>query len=114
MRGTSLTNGNTKSCGCLNGSKEHVAKTQKGVRKYRVGNTNVSLLSDKPPKNNTSGRRGVSFNTRLKKWEAYVRINNKKIHLGFYYDFDEAAAARENGESEYFGPYLVEKGKSEI
>jgi len=104
-RASLLISKNIQSCGCMNGGKEHVAKTRKGVSKYHVDNTKTYLLTEKPPKNNTSGRRGVSYNKQRKLWEAYIRINNKQIHLGYHCEYGEAVKAREAAEVKYFKPY---------
>lgn len=42
--------------------------------------------------NNTSGHSGVNFNKG--KWRAYIKINAKQIHLGYFTTFEEAIAAR--------------------
>ena len=41
--------------------------------------------------NNTSGYRGVSLNKKSGKYEAHIRHNGKKHHLGFFFSIDEAA-----------------------
>lgn len=41
---------------------------------------------------NSSGFKGVSWEKRRSKWEAYIQLNKKKIHLGY---FDSAIAANE-------------------
>lgn len=41
-------------------------------------------------KNNTSGYKGVSFDKRLKRYEAYIWKENKKRSLGFYRNPEEA------------------------
>ena len=50
--------------------------------------------------NNTSGRTGISFNKRHQKWVAYIGGQNGSIFLGYFKDFEKAAAAREAAESE--------------
>lgn len=55
------------------------------------------------PVTNTSGRCGVSFNTQKCRWGAYVYDFKKKIHLGYFKTFDQAANARLRGESSYAG-----------
>lgn len=42
--------------------------------------------------NNTSGYKGVSWDNANQKWHAYIRVNTKLIHLGFYDDKEEAYA----------------------
>ncbi len=50
--------------------------------------------------NNTSNQRGVSYNKREKKWCAYITLNRKRIHLGWYKTFEEATDARLKAEIE--------------
>ena len=37
--------------------------------------------------------RGVHFNKRIKLYQAYIRLNRKRIHLGYYGDYSSARAA---------------------
>lgn len=56
-------------------------------------------------KNNTTGVTGVSFNKRLKLWEANIGVNYKKIHLGWFDNFCSAVGARQAAEVKYFGEF---------
>lgn len=47
---------------------------------------------------NTSGRTGVHYQTALQKYAAYIRIADRKLHLGFYDNLDDAIAARVTAE----------------
>lgn len=49
-------------------------------------------------KNNTSGIKGVSFDSRKNKWCAYIMINYIKKSLGIYESFENAVCARLAGE----------------
>ena len=44
-------------------------------------------------KTNTSGYRGVSFKKDRQKWKAYISINHKQKHLGYFDNKDTAALA---------------------
>ena len=44
-------------------------------------------------KTNTSGYRGVSFKKDRQKWKAYISINHKQKHLGYFDNKDVAALA---------------------
>ncbi|WP_334263562.1 hypothetical protein [Lactiplantibacillus plantarum] len=45
---------------------------------------------------------GTSFNKSLNKWRAYIRINGKTKHLGYFLTREEAIAARKTAEQKYF------------
>ena len=55
-------------------------------------------------KQNTSGFRGVRFETRLisKPWSACITHNYKQKHLGYYATMEEAIQAREKAENNLF------------
>lgn len=52
---------------------------------------NTRRLSSK----NTSGYRGVLWDKRKNKWNAFISINNKRIHLGYFNTDIEAVLARD-------------------
>lgn len=62
-------------------------------------------MNTKIPKTNTSGYKGVSFNKEKKKYEAYIKINKKRIHLGYYNTAEEGNIARKKAEEKYFGKW---------
>lgn len=57
------------------------------------------------PKNNTSGITGVRWAEKQGKWHSYIRVNYKRINLGYYTDFEDAVDARKQAEDLYFGDY---------
>lgn len=58
-------------------------------------------------KNNTSGVIGVWYNKRVNKWVAEIKVNYKKIHLGYFKDINEAKRIRQEAELKYFGEYCI-------
>ncbi len=54
---------------------------------------------------NTSGTTGVSWNKKAKKWEAYVSVGLKMVHLGHFHTIEEAIAARRGAEVEAYGEF---------
>lgn len=52
-------------------------------------------------RNNTSGVRGVTFNTQCMKWVARINIRRQRIHLGYFTTIEEATAARLAAEKRY-------------
>lgn len=51
--------------------------------------------------NNTSGVVGVWFEKRRNKWSAEIKVDRKKIHLGQFEKFEDAAEARKAAEVKY-------------
>lgn len=50
---------------------------------------------------NTSGYRGVSWHTKTNRWRAYIKVNQKNIHLGMYSTIERAVDARARAELRY-------------
>jgi hypothetical protein len=50
---------------------------------------------------NTSGMMGVHGDKRRGKWHARIKLDGKRIHLGYFDDFFEAACARKSAEKRY-------------
>lgn len=49
--------------------------------------------------NNTSGTKGVCWDKRSKKWQAYIYRNRKNKNLGYFNTIEEAIAARKAAEN---------------
>lgn len=60
-------------------------------------------------KDNTSGKKGVTWDKWKSKWKAQIRVNGVNHNLGFYNDIEDAAVAYKNiarilhGEFNHFG-----------
>lgn len=121
IRKTSLTIKNcpTRSCGCIQkqvvhniGKKTIAENSKKQIERNMAYNTNFQVITqDKPPVNNTSGVKGVSWDKGREAWDTYINIHGKRIHLGRYAKFEDAVKARKRAEEEYFEP-LIEELKS--
>jgi len=55
--------------------------------------------------NNTSGHKGVIFHAKKQKYQAYIAIDRKQLHLGYYKTLKQAVAARQAKELELFGEF---------
>ncbi len=71
----------------------------------RIVTSRQNGLNSSIRKDNTSGVTGVCWDKRCEKWIARVFENGRIITLGYYSEFDEAVAARKNGEDMYYGEY---------
>ena len=96
--GGNLMNGHTKSCGCLFNAIVSAKYCKSGTKLYN--------LTQSKSKNNTSGVKGVSWNTEKQKWQATIGLKNKLIHLGKFSTLEAAAKARALAEEQYFQPIL--------
>ena len=60
-------------------------------------------------KDNTSGITGVAFNKWNNKWAAYVSINKKLKHLGYFENKGDAIITRLKAEKEFYGEFSPQK-----
>jgi hypothetical protein len=90
---------------------DHINKNRVDARKsnLRYADKKSNAHNCNVSKNNTSGVTGVSFNKRYKKWESYVVVEDKTIHLGKSTDFCEAVRFRLEGELKYCGEFAPQK-----
>ena len=70
----------------------------------RLCSNGANIRNGKVRTNNTSGVTGVSLYKCCKtpKWEAYIKVNYRKIHLGIFDSKEEAIKARKEAEIRYF------------
>lgn len=64
-----------------------------------------NMRNSKIPINNTSGFKGVYWNKENEKWTAFIRFNNKRFHLGLFFELKDAAKAYNEGAIKYFGKF---------
>lgn len=96
--------GDIQSCGCI---RTENLKENAAERYGLVENTSLSYIaSSKPSKANTSGVKGVSYNSKQRKWKADITINGTRYYLGMFGSIEEAAKARKLGEEKYYAPML--------
>ena len=119
IRATSLTKAfqPTRSCGCIHRSvvKEIGTKTipknmERQVKTNLRYHTNFQVIeTDVPPKNNTSGCKGISWDDRRHKWLTYINVHSKRIFLGRFSSLDDAIVARREAEEKYHKPLIDQK-----
>ena len=84
----------------INRNKLDNRKSNLRVCSHQENSCNNSLY-----KNNKSGVTGVHWLTRESKWCAEIKLNYKKIPLGYFDDINEAKRARREAELKYFGEF---------
>lgn len=69
--------------------KKHIDHIDMDITNNRISNLRLATRSQNQcnrgvQSNNTSGHKGVSFDKKQKKWHAYIKINNKRKHIGYF------------------------------
>jgi hypothetical protein len=64
-----------------------------------------NLANARKRSDNTSGSRGVSWSRSKKKWRAFVNLNGKQFHCGYFDDIEEAKKARDLKASTLHGEF---------
>lgn len=70
-----------------------------------------NIIATKTYSNNTSGRKGVSWDKSRNKWTASITVNKKTHHIGRYDNFEDAVKAREEAEKIYHKEYHYDDTK---
>ena len=76
-------------------------KTDNRIENLRVVDARENQRNQRIRRNNTSGVMGVSFFHQTQRWSAYITVNRRKHHLGYFGTMQEAVAARKAAEAEY-------------
>ena len=77
-------------------------KLDNRISNLRIATRSENLQNTNIRKNNTSGVKGVWLNKVRRKWVASVHINRKYKHLGHFNTIEEATAARQAAEKEFY------------
>lgn len=91
------------SCGCDKNTEKARAKVNLS---YEKGTSVYSILPGKICKNNTSGVRGVHWDSRKGRWRAQIKFQGKLYYLGSYVEKNNAISARKDAEKHLFGDFL--------
>lgn len=88
---------------------DHINRNKIDCRKsnLRTVNSSQNVMNSSIRSDNTSGIKGVYWNSRRNKWSAMITANKEGIFLGNYDKFEDAEIARKIGEEEYFGEYNI-------
>ncbi len=74
----------------------------------RPATSTQNARNKRPGRQNTSGVVGVTFDRASGKWEAFIGINKRTVHLGKYRCFDDAAAIRCQAARHHFGSFAAD------
>lgn len=75
------------------------------IENLRLASSGNNKWNMNKPSHNTSGYKGVSLFKATGKYEAYIKINGKKRHLGFFSSPQHAHEAYKQAAKELFGEF---------
>ena len=92
----------------------HGSSTKNDNRKcnLRIATNQQNTMNSKMHSNNTSGVTGVSWDSRSSRWVVQIGYKMKRIHVGYYDNFDDAVVARKNAEEKYFGEWSYDNSQN--
>jgi len=84
---------------------DHIDRDKLNNRRknLRPATLSQNQWNQKKYRNNTSGFKGVYKNRN--KWCAQIRVNGKRIHIGYFVDLKEAALAYNEAAKKYHGEF---------
>lgn len=71
----------------------------------RPATHNQNMHNSKIPASNTSGYKGVSWHKTNKKWAANIKVNGRKIHVGYFLTPEAAFEARNSAADTLHGDF---------
>lgn len=72
---------------------------------FREATKAQNIANSKRRSDNTSGRKGVSWHRKSKKWVAWICVDGKSIYLGIFAKLDDAAQAYGEAAEKHFGEF---------
>jgi len=81
---------------------EDINSLNNSIDNLRLASRRLQGQNQGTPSNNKSGVKGVRWVEERSKWRAYIRVDDKQKHLGYYATFKEAVEARNEGVKKYF------------
>lgn len=77
-------------------------------RNLREINASGNAANQKVRADNTSGRKGVTWRKDARKWAAQIQVRGCNMHLGYFNDRNEAAAAYLAAAHQHFGEFATD------
>jgi hypothetical protein len=84
---------------------EDTVKHHNWIKNLRPATRPQNNINRTPPKNNTSGFKGVGFHKQAGKWRAFITVDGKQRALGLFATREAAASARRTAEIKAFGAF---------
>lgn len=75
------------------------------IANLRLATTSENLCNRGKPRNNTSGFKGVSWNTKFQIWQATIKFNGRNKNLGRFASREKAAEAYSKAALQYHGDF---------
>ena len=75
------------------------------IKNLRASNRSDNTKNHSVRLDNKTGITGVWRDEERNRWQAYIRLDGKQIHLGRFKDIESAIAARKEAEAKYFGEW---------
>lgn len=77
------------------------------IGNLRPASKSQNAINSSTPRNNTSGYRGVHWHDGARKWRASIKINQRRLHIGYFADAAEAGSAYFAAAQKHFGEFAV-------
>lgn len=90
-----------------NGMLDHIngVRSDNRISNLRECTNAQNLRNAKRSSANTSGVKGVYFDKASMKWRALIRVDGKKVYLGYFATKEEAGCAYRKAATEHFGEF---------
>lgn len=87
---------------------DHIDGNKKNnhISNLRWASCQENNRNQKLSKCNTSGIKGVSWSKEKQKWRAYISIDNKSKHIGYFDSIDDAFKKRQEISKQLFGEFI--------
>jgi hypothetical protein len=85
----------------INGNRRDNRRSNLRIATRTQNNCNKHNLS----RRNKSGKTGVSWDKKLKKWVVHITVNKKTMYVGVYAELNEAVEVRRQKELDCFGTF---------
>lgn len=94
---------------------DHIKHKRYDNRKsqLRIVDNSKNQMNASIRKDNHSGCKGVSWHKYQMMWYVYINVQNKRIHLGYFDNLQDAINVRKQAEEKYYGKYSYENSMLE-